>query len=260
MVPRITPACQRLLILSLVLNLVGAAVGGLYAYKTRDVLVGWYAKYVTREPARPSPRGRYHRQRVNAFNFLEQTLEGKRLIVFAGDSLIQTFEWGEYFSIPDSDVVIVNRGIGGDTIDQLIDRSRVTFLGDHGPEKIFIMVGVNDVSEKVGEEEFSPESVARKYRALLEAASAQVAPERICVHSILPVRGKKAFMNPAIRAVNTSLESYTNRKGFCYIDAHKKFADATGQLNARYAFEDGLHLSAEGYRLWLEILTPYVLN
>ena len=100
-------------------KLLAVIAGGLYIYKTKDTLLGWYAKYVIREESEPSglsPQQRYHKQRVSAFNLLEEMVNGKRLLVFAGDSFIQTFERGEYFSELQSNVVIVNRGIAGDTI------------------------------------------------------------------------------------------------------------------------------------------------
>jgi lysophospholipase L1-like esterase len=38
---------------------------------------------------------------------------------------------------------------------------------------------------------------------------------------------------------------------------HSRLVDATGQLDARYSL-DGLHLTAHGYRVWLDHIAPYV--
>jgi hexosaminidase len=42
-----------------------------------------------------------------------------------------------------------------------------------------------------------------------------------------------------------------------FIDLHSRFVDADGYLDPRYT-NDGLHLTGEGYRLWRELLIPYV--
>ena len=45
--------------------------------------------------------------------------------------------------------------------------------------------------------------------------------------------------------------------GYVFIDLHSRFVDADGYLDPRYT-NDGLHLTGEGYRLWRELLIPYV--
>ncbi len=254
---------RKLLIWSVALNVLALTVGGLYVYKTRDIPLRWYETYVlgeNGEAATEPPQARYHRQRVSAFDFLADRVGEQRLIVFAGDSHVQTFGWSEYFAGLDGHLVVANRGVNGDTIDQVIERARVTFLADRHPEKIFLMVGVNDVDRAVADGAFTVEKILNRYIELLNVASVGVPPSRICIHSILPVRGKRAFLNESIRSVNASLRAYAGNHGYCYVDAHPAFADQTGQLRADYAFDDGIHLSAAGYRRWTDIVTPLVLN
>ena len=120
-------------------------MGGLYVYKTRNVVAGWF-NYVTNR--RPSSKSPFYAQRLHAFNILQTPKPDKKAVVFAGDSLMQTFEWGEYFSDL-KDTVIINRGINGDTVAGLTERTEEIFRAYPNPEKVFIMVGSNDeVSSK----------------------------------------------------------------------------------------------------------------
>ena len=167
--------------------------------------------------------------------------------------MIATFGWSESLSGLRDDAVILNRGIPGDTIHGLADRFDVTFFGGH-PEKVFIMIGINDVGEK----EFHSEEFLEHYFVLLQRLSERVSPSEICVQSILPVR-KKHISPRLIKTINERLKSYANAEGFCFIDLHDHFADSTGRLDPKYSV-DGIHLTAEGYRVWIESLSPYVVD
>ncbi|MEW6001528.1 MAG: GDSL-type esterase/lipase family protein [Nitrospirota bacterium] len=248
---RISRSYKRLFIFSLVINLLGLLGGGFYVYETKSVFVYRYNKHV--KGASYVEDARYYRQRLNVFHLLQKEMEGKKAIIFAGDSLIDTFEWAEYFNDLE-DTMILNRGIGGDTIERLMDRFEITFLAGPIPNKIFIMVGINDMNRQ----NFDMENFIGKYHSLLEKLSSRVSPDKICIHSILPVRLEN-ISSQTIKKVNESLKIYAHEKGLCYIDLYDKLADSTGQLDARYSV-DGIHLTSEGYRIWLEILKPYILK
>jgi lysophospholipase L1-like esterase len=243
---------QKLLILLLAVNLLGLLGGGFYVYKTKSVPIRWYNKYIKRV-SYPRDR-RYYRQRLNVFNLLKEEVTGKKAIIFVGNSLIDTFEWAEYFTDLE-DTVILNRGIGGDTIDRLIERFDSTFLAGYNPQRIFIMVGINDISSN----NFQVGNFIKKYRVLLEKLSVYIPPDKICVHSILPVRNREDKPITEIKKINQYLRLYAHEKDLHYIDLYDKLIDSTGQLDAKYSL-DGIHLTSEGYKVWLETIKPYVLS
>ena len=164
------------------------------------------------------------------------------------------FEWPEYFKAS-SDLIIINRGVAGDTIDLLLNRFDVTFLTMYNPQKIFIMVGIMNILN----DDFRMDQFIDKYYRLIDKLLLYVSPDRICVQSILPIRRGNA-LNTTIKTVNEHLKAYAHENHICYIDLFDKFVDTTGELSARFQSEDGLHLSVEGYKVWLNEIKPRILN
>ncbi len=248
-------AYKRLLIVSLFINLLGFVGGGFYVYKTGYIVKGWYDKYIKVVPNKKEDKRdmRYHRQKLHAFRLFKEDAKDKKAIIFVGDSLTDTFEWHEYFSDLEGSIVL-NRGIAGDTIDDLIHRFDVTFSSEYDSQKVFIMIGINDMVE----EDFRIDIFVKKYKVLLEKLLVFLPPERICIQSILPVR-RENISNMTVKRVNESLRSNSDEKGLCYVDLYEKLADSKGQLDEKYSL-DGIHLTSEGYRVWLETIESYLVN
>jgi len=230
-------------ILAIILALILVS-GALFAYLNRHYIVAWYQK-VTSDEALVSP---FLEQRVQAFSVTADSAPDTETLVFVGDSLIETFPWEEHFSGRD-DLTVVNRGIYGDTITGLAGRFDVSFLVDRRPT-IVLMVGANDV----GSDPACAESFITAYRALLERLIAAGIPgERIYANSLLPAR-RPDKSNDAIIACNAGIRQHTADLGVHYVDLHGAFVDDSGELNPDYSLEDGLHLNANGYRLWLRMI------
>jgi len=256
MFSRLKGLSKRLLIISIIINLLAMVVGAVYFNKTRWFAYALYENYVKKKSFSPML---YHRQRVEAFKLIEEDMDGKNVIIFAGSSLIMAFPWAIYFREMTQDTIIVNRGIGGDTTEGLLRRYEPTFFQLGRPEKIFLMVGTNDINGNVYMKgHLQIEDIIEKYSTLLEKLSTKLPAESICVQSLLPVRGNWAPANPLIRRFNETLEADVRTKGFCYIDLYDEFVDETGQLKSEYSLDDGIHLTTQGYRVWLNILAPYV--
>lgn len=73
--------------------------------------------------------------------------EGNADIVFVGDSITEKANWNELFPSVDS----INRGIGSDTTEGLI--YRVEEIMTHHPSKVFILMGINDLSLGISSEQ-----------------------------------------------------------------------------------------------------------
>jgi len=218
--------------------------GALFAYLNRHYIVAWYQK-VSSDEAVVSP---FLEQRVQAFSVPPASLPQTDTLVFAGDSLIETFPWAEHFS-GRPDVTVINRGIYGDTIKGLAGRFDVSFLVERDPT-IVLMMGANDI----GRDPACSEPFSTEYRALLERLiEAGVPGERIYLNSLLPAR-RPDKSNEAIRNCNRALEQHAQDLNINYLDLHSRFVTDSGELNPEYSLEDGLHLNAAGYRVWLQIL------
>ena len=60
--------------------------------------------------------------------------------------------------------------------------------------------------------------------------------------------------------VNSLLSAYCNGKGIAYVDLYSKFVRRGTNTLRRELTTDGLHLSAQGYKLWAFELRRHVMQ
>ena len=193
----------------------------------------------------------YYHQRSGLFKLLPNS-NGE--IIFLGDSITDGCEWSEFLG----DREIKNRGINGDTTDGVLERlGEVT---ESRPDKIFLMIGVNDLSggESV---DYILKNLARIIRRVMRNS-----PETaLYVQSILPVNPlfdqfrDHTDKGIEILEINRKLSVFCKRQGVFFIDLHSAFLDENNNLDSRYS-NDGLHLTGEGYILWWSLIEKYVKN
>jgi lysophospholipase L1-like esterase len=169
-------------------------------------------------------------------------------VIFLGNSITQGGDWAALTG----DSTVINRGIGADLAFSL--RKRLADVTRRRPSKLFILIGINDISKDI------PDAViAAEYRALVDSVRAQSPETRIYVQSILP-------LNPTVKnfpqhydkqarviAVNRLLRAMARETGVRYVDLWPLFVDRRGLLDARLT-GDGLHLNRQGYDRWVAYL------
>lgn len=64
---------------------------------------------------------------------------------------------------------------------------------------------------------------------------------------------KNHYKNDQVRQVNLELKALAKDEKVELIDLYAHFADAQGNLPAKYTF-DGVHLNKEGYDIWVNVL------
>jgi lysophospholipase L1-like esterase len=214
---------RKILIGSLILNvlLIALIVGGGFALMN-------YAKTFSRIPAE-----RWRTQ----FDFLTDTKHG---IVFLGDSITEGGHWSEIFS----NGAVLNRGIGGDTTQDVLDRIEQVYTLQ--PAKLFLMIGVNDLNQGA-----PIATTLANYQKLFDGFAAHLPQTKIYIQSVLPVNrhwygGAK---NKNILALNTFLFNESAKRGYTFIDLQKPFSDSNGELREELS-NDGIHLLGSGYQLW----------
>lgn len=173
-------------------------------------------------------------------------------IIFLGDSITDDGEWSELFK----DLKIKNRGIPGDRTDGVLKRMRevVSSL----PDKIFLMIGYNDLSR--GVEIFD---IVTNYEKILQTIRRQSPETEIYIQSVLPVKydvyeGK--VKNDQVIRLNDQLKHLGKRFNATYLDLFSEFSDKDDQLHARFAGKDGLHLNGRAYLKWKSILENHMHN
>lgn len=171
----------------------------------------------------------------------------KNDIVFLGNSITAHADWAKLLDEPRAK----NRGISGDITFGVLERLDEVVAGN--PKKIFVLVGINDISRNI------PDSlIIRNYHRIIARIRAGSPSTQIYFCTLLPVNASfKKFMNhygkdEHILAINEAIKKLAAKK-VAIIDLYPHFLDDEQHLVAAYT-EDGLHPNAAGYRVWIKLL------
>lgn len=169
-------------------------------------------------------------------------------IIFLGNSITAGVDWNELLQNPR----VRNRGISGDITFGVLERLHEVTEGH--PAKVFILIGINDVSRNI------PDSVIlRNYQTMITRIKNESPGTKIYFQTLLPVNNEfSQFKNhynkdEHIHYINRELKKLAAREKITLIDLYPHFLDGENKLNKAYTV-DGLHLNAGGYRVWKEIL------
>lgn len=170
-------------------------------------------------------------------------------VVFFGDSITDGGRWTEL--LPGSGAV--NRGIGGQTVEESLPRLDQIFALQ--PQKLFVMIGINDLNKKI-----DPTITAGHYREMFDRFDSALPNTKIFLQSVLPVYG--GFIpadNAEIVMLNRVLAEEAAARGYQYVDLHSVFVDEQGRLQKRFS-NDGLHLLGAGYAQWRDTIQELVFD
>lgn len=219
--PRLLPAIARLLCLML-------AIAGLWPQAKAD---------------------EYWTQRTSLFEILPIRDND---IVFLGNSITDGGEFAELFDMPN----IKNRGIRSDVITGV--EKRLGQVTGGRPAKIFLLIGINDVSHG-----HSSAELARRYARLVKKIREESPDTRLYLQSVMPVNNSfRRYKNligkeKTIKEFNRKIKEIADTSGATYIDLWPTMADKDGNLR-RELTNDGLHLNGRGYRVWVGAIEPMV--
>ena len=210
----------------------------LYKYRKTNRFSFLVSNYLIRYP--------FYDQRESLFKVLPTSINE---IVFLGDSLTNGCEWSELFQNPN----LKNRGIESDN--SLGVHKRIGTVIKSKPSKIFIMIGVNDLGSNT-----PIEIIIENFNKIIQQIKDDSPSTKVYIQSILPTNSKLykgAATNRKIRELNVNLENLARNFGLDYIDIFSFLIDSDGGLDQRYS-NDGLHLLAEGYLVWKNVIEKYI--
>lgn len=195
-------------------------------------------------------RSEYWEQRVTLFNLLPVEPGD---IVFLGNSITDGGEFAEIFDNPS----IKNRGISSDVISGV--RERLYQVVDHAPSKIFLLIGINDISHG-----HTVDNLSQQYESLIKEIREKAPGTKLYIQSIMPINNDfKRYKNligreHVITELNLRLQAISQKNGAVYIDLWDSLADKkTGKLRKEFT-NDGLHLLGKGYQAWAKAISDYV--
>ena len=168
--------------------------------------------------------------------------------VFVGSSSIRLWNLREAFP----DLPVLNRGFGGS---QMADAARYAerIVIPYKPRVVVVFAGGNDIH--AGK---TPEEVCAAFKELVGKIHAALPETRVYFISLFPNLARAAE-DPQCRRVNERIRAFARtdpRLG--YIDARPRMENAEGKARPELLREDGLHLNAEGYKVWNEIVGPVI--
>jgi lysophospholipase L1-like esterase len=187
----------------------------------------------------------HYTQRVDEFRHENQLFQNAILV---GDSITEGFDVAKY--LPGRRVI--NRGIGADVIGNdlkpddkrgVLKRIDESFFNVPATDA-FLLIGINDLGDS-----HTPDQLEAGYREILEKVKQGAPRLKVHVQSLLPTRGNYAKHNANVNDVNERLQKLAKEFGYDYIDLHSLMADDKGELKQELT-ADGLHINAEGYKLW----------
>jgi hypothetical protein len=149
---------------------------------------------------------------------------------------------------------IIRRGVGGCTLEQLVDYYTPYILFPYRPKKVFIYAGENDIAAgKTGG------FVADEFTKLWAMLSRKLPNAEVYFLAVKPSPSRAKYF-PEVKLANTKIKAFlaSKKKGH-YIDVASVILNpATMQPDSSLFESDLLHLNKTGYDKWQAILQPYV--
>lgn len=173
----------------------------------------------------------------------------KNAIVFVGSSSIR--KWTSLATdFPHHHVI--NRGFGGSLLsDSLHFVDRLVLR--HEPRFIAVYAGGNDINANK-----TPEDVFAAFKGLVEKVREKQPTTPIAYISIAGNPKRWSQVEQVIKA-NALIEAYTKANpGLVFIDVFHQMLGPDGLPKPGIFSSDNLHMNEEGYKLWTEIVAPYL--
>jgi lysophospholipase L1-like esterase len=150
------------------------------------------------------------------------------------------------------DLKVVNRGFGGSEIaDSVKYASRVVV--PHAPRIVVLYAGENDLNRGV-----APDVIASDFDKFSQLIHTSLPAARIVVIGLKPslLRWK---LRDGMRQTNTLIRARCAADRNCtYVDPWPSMIGPDGTPKPEFFVEDGLHMTAEGYKAWTQMLRPHL--
>ena len=190
--------------------------------------------------------GKNYKYEIN--NFKKNPLKLNQ-IIFLGNSITAGGgNWEERFNYSN----IRNRGISGDVTDGVF--ARINEIIYFKSKAVFLLIGINDLWN------FSPDTPSTEYIGeniikIAEKIKIESPKTQVYIQTILPT-SKKTYIN-RIKKINNMIKSKSSKFDYTVIDLHSHFSNKGGLIKEDLT-TDGIHLNSNGYKVWVDILKPFV--
>lgn len=189
----------------------------------------------------PAPEITQHYKQMIKFHLRMDGNIPEKSVLFIGASIVQ--------GLCVSDVInpSVNFGIGNDTTVGVLRRIP-QYTSIKRAMAVVFNIGGNDMRRRKNEK------IIENFRKIISKISINTP---IIFTSVFPVDEKITTTrnNRRIVELNKKMKILcASFKNCHFVDSNKKFIDIAGNLNHKFHVGDGIHLNAEGYRIWINDL------
>jgi lysophospholipase L1-like esterase len=186
---------------------------------------------------------------IRAFERLDAERPPPRgAVLFIGSSSVRLWKLNESFP----ELRTINRGFGGSQLadsTRFVDRIAIPYR----PRWIVLYAGDNDLA--AGKR---PEQVLADFKQFVAKVQRALPETRIAYLAIKPSIKRWALVD-RIRETNAAIEQFIDQdRRLKYVDIFGPMLGADGQPRKELFREDGLHMNAEGYKVWASALRPAI--
>lgn len=171
-------------------------------------------------------------------------------VLFVGSSSIR-FWTGLETAFTDQPVVI-RRGFGGSRLSENADLVPRLVL-PYQPRLVVLYAGENDIHEGT-----SPQELLVHFQRFVRQVQGPLPATRVAYMAIKPSPSRLNHM-AAMREANLLIQTHVlQHDNLDFIDVHTAMLDNDGRPRPELFVRDQLHLSAEGYGLWRQIVSAHL--
>jgi lysophospholipase L1-like esterase len=170
-------------------------------------------------------------------------------VLFVGSSSIRMWDT---LAQDFPEVPVIRRGFGGSAMSDVV-RFADRIIIPYKPRLIVVYAGDNDINDGT-----TPERVLDDYRALVGKVRERLPRTRVAFISIKPSLARWKLVEPMRKANELVREFSAPDSLLTYIDVFTPMLGADGTPRKELFLEDGLHLTAEGYAVWRDVVAPYI--
>jgi lysophospholipase L1-like esterase len=206
-----------------------------------------FAPRLRAEP--PNPSAKWEKEIAAFENADREHPPEKGGIVFVGSSSIR--KWTT-LAVDFPHHHVLNRGFGGSELaDSVYFADRIVL--PYEPRLVVLYAGGNDIN--AGKK---PEQVFAAFQAFVEKVRAKLPATEIAYISIAG-NPKRWAQVEQVKTANALIEGFIKDKpGLKFINVFPRMLGGDGLPRPEIFVEDRLHMNAEGYKLWTEIVLPFL--
>ncbi|WP_455616956.1 GDSL-type esterase/lipase family protein [Eisenbergiella sp.] len=207
-------------------------------------------------------------EKIDKYRILNK-IARKGKILFTGSSLMEHFPINELLMDEGMDQIIYNRGVGGFTTADMLENIEEQVFGTE-PSKIFINIGTNDIGDASRSFEDVLSDMLVNYEKILTQIKERLPETQVYMMAYYPVNesdkkpdtawAAQMFVNrnnENLPVANAAVEKLADKMGCHFINVNDGLCDESGKLKKEFTVE-GVHMYANGYRVVLENLKPYL--